>query len=241
MGIVKVHITNEIKMGQNGFVRKSKLDSGINMGQLNKDFEASDKKIMFYLKPGCPPCIQLYSYLRPLVQSLKGKLVKDNEDVLIAALYHDPMNESNNDVNGLTSLAGDLNSIIKHYPMIYLYDNHGPDYEFDGDRSKEPLKEYMVKTLGIIVDKNVGKINEGSKRKRKPIKKRKSRNRKRKISKRWNKIKKYTRKMSIMRKLKRMKKKRGKKKGKKRKKKTSKIKSKARKIMKAFTRKLMNL
>jgi len=238
MGIVKVHIANFIKMGQNGYMRKNKLESGINMGQLNNDFEASDKKLMFYLKPGCPPCIQLYKYLRPLVQSLKGKIVKDDEDVVIAALYHDPMNESNNDVDGLTPLAGDLNNIIQHYPMIYLYDNHGPDYEYNGDRSKEALKQYMVKTLGIIVDKNVGKINEGSKRKRKPVKKRKSRNRKRKISKRWKKLKKYTRKMSIMRKLKRMKKKRGKRKSKK--KRSSKIKSKAKKIMKAFTRKLMN-
>ena len=239
MGVVKVHIANSVKMGKNGFVRKSKIDSGINLAELNKDFENSDKKLMFYLKPGCPPCIQLYSYLKPLVQSLKGKIVKDDEDVLIAALYHDPMNPSNNDIDGLTPLAGDLNNIIKHYPMIYLYDNHGPDYEFQGDRSKEPLKEFMIKTLGIIVDKNVGKINEGSKRKRKPIRRRSRRSRRsrrRKVSKRWNKLKRYTQKLRFMKKLKAMKKKRGKKKGKK---KSSKLKSKAKKIMKAFTRKLM--
>ena len=60
MGIVKVHIANFVKMSENGFVRKSKLESGINMAQLNNDFEASDKKLMFYLKPGCPP---LYSII----------------------------------------------------------------------------------------------------------------------------------------------------------------------------------
>tara|TARA_A100001011_G_scaffold378668_1_gene443699 strand:+ start:36 stop:764 length:729 start_codon:yes stop_codon:yes gene_type:complete len=242
MGKVKVHIANFVKMGKNGYVRKSKLESGINIYKVNEDFEASDKKLMFFLKPGCPPCIELYKYLKPLIKSLEGKLVKDDEDVLIAALYHDPMNTNNNDVNGLTPLAGDLNSIIRHYPMIYLYDNHGRDYEYQGNRSKDELKNFMIKELGIIVDKNVG-FNEGKKRRGKKTLTKKKNKRKTKRFKGLKKFKRATLKIKAINKFKKgIKKRKKKSKSKKRKRfQTKKIKSKAKKMMKMFLKKLRRL
>ena len=235
MGIVKVHLTNPMNNE-----RKSKSESGINIVQFNKDFESADKKFVVYMTPGCIHCINLYKTFHSLAKSLNGKIVKDDEHAVIAALYVDDNNVNNNDVLGITPLAGNLSSITRNmYPTLFLYDNHDKDERYEGDRSPEVLKQWLIKKLGIIVDKNVGKLDEGSKRKtRRKIRGRKKvKKKKKKKSSRWNKIRKYTRKLSIMKRLRRRKKK----KVKKSKKSKKKLKSKARKIMKAFTRKLLNL
>jgi thiol-disulfide isomerase/thioredoxin len=236
MGIVKVHLTNQMNNE-----RKSKSESGIDIVQFNKDFESADKKFVVYMTPGCIHCINLYKTFYSLAKSLNGKIVKDDEHVVIAALYVDGNNVNNNDVLGITPLAGNLSNITRNmYPTLFLYDNHAIDERYEGDRSPGVLKQWLIKKLGIIVDKNVGKINEGSKRKTRrkwKIRGKKKVKKKKKKPSRWNKIRKYTRKLSIMKRLKRRKKKRGRKS----KKSKTKLKSKARKIMKAFTRKLLNL
>jgi len=235
MGIVKVHLTNPMNNE-----RKSKSESGIDIVQFNKDFESADKKFVVYMTPGCIHCINLYKTFYSLAKSLNGKLVKDDENVVIAALYVDDNNVNNNDVLGITPLAGNLSNITRNmYPTLFLYDNHDKDERYEGDRSPAVLKQWLIKKLGVIVDKNVGKLDEGSKRKtRRKIRRRKKvKKKKKKKTSRWNKIRKYTRKLSIMKRLRRRKPR----KRKKSKKSKKKLKSKAMKIMKAFTRKLLNL
>ena len=231
MGIVKVHLTNPINTP-----RKSKQDSGIDIVKFNKDFKASDKKFIVYMSPGCGHCVDLYKYFNPLVKSLEGKNVKEDEDVVIAALYQDS-NPLNNDVEGITPLAGNLTNIIKFYPTMFLYDNKGDDFKYDQDRSPEVLKQWMIKKLGIIVDKNVGKVEEG--KKSKPVKKKKKKKKSKKKRKRKSlknyrkKIMKYKRKLKMIKRIKRGKRRRGRR--------SKKIKSKGRNLVKAFTNKLLRL